>query len=114
MGKYSALLNDNSKFSITASHFSSKWDASGQIPQRLVDAGLISRFGAVDDTEGGKTSRTNINAVLSKSIDENTFVKANAYYSKYDFELYSNFTFFLDDPINGDQIKQKTTAPSTE
>lgn len=107
LGKYSALLNDNSKFSITASHFSSKWDASGQIPQRLVDAGLISRFGAVDDTEGGKTSRTNINAVLSKSIDENTFVKANAYYSKYDFELYSNFTFFLDDPINGDQIKQK-------
>ena len=107
LGKYSALLNDNSKFSITASHFSSKWDASGQIPQRLVDAGLISRFGAVDDTEGGKTSRTNINAVLSKSIDENTFVKANAYYSKYDFELYSNFTFFLDDPIKGDQIKQK-------
>lgn len=107
LGKYSTLLNDNSKFSITASRFSSKWDASGQIPQRLVDAGLISRFGAVDDTEGGKTSRTNINAVISKSIDENTFIKANAFYSKYDFELYSNFTFFLEDPINGDQIKQK-------
>lgn len=107
LGKYSAILNDNSKFSILASRFTSKWDASGQIPQRLVDNGTISRFGAVDDTEGGTTSRTNFNASLSKPIDENTFLKANAFYSNYQFELYSNFTFFLDDPINGDQIKQK-------
>jgi hypothetical protein len=42
-----------------------------------------------------------------KPIDENTFLRANAFYSKYDFELYSNFTFFLEDPINGDQIRQK-------
>lgn len=107
LGKYSAILSDNSKFSILASRFSSKWDASGQIPQRLVDNGTISRFGAVDDTEGGNTSRTNFNASLSKSIDENTFLKANAFYSNYQFELFSNFTFFLNDPINGDQIKQK-------
>ena len=106
-GKYSAILADNSKFSVSASRFSSRWDASGQIPQRLVDNGTISRFGSVDDTEGGSTSRTNVNASLSKPIDENTFVKANAFYSKYDFELYSNFTFFLNDPVNGDQIRQK-------
>jgi hypothetical protein len=107
LGKYSAVLDDNSKFSLSASRFSSSWDASGQIPQRLVDNGTISRFGSVDDTEGGTTSRTNLNASLSKPIDENTFLKANAFYSKYDFELYSNFTFFLEDPINGDQIRQK-------
>jgi outer membrane receptor protein involved in Fe transport len=107
LGKYSIILDDNSKFSVSASRFSSKWDASGQIPQRLIDNGTISRFGSVDDTEGGNTARTNVNAALSKSIDENTFLKANAFYSKYDFELYSNFTFFLEDPINGDQIKQK-------
>ena len=107
LGKYSAILKDNSKFSILASRFSSKWDASGQIPQRLIDNITISRFGSVDDTEGGNTSRTNFNASLSKPIDENTFFKANAFYSKYEFELYSNFTFFLNDPINGDQIKQK-------
>jgi hypothetical protein len=107
LGKYAAILEDNSKFSISASRFSSKWDASGQIPQRLVDNGTISRFGSVDDTEGGNTSRTNFNASLSKPINENTFIKANAFYSKYEFELYSNFTFFLEDPINGDQIRQK-------
>jgi hypothetical protein len=42
-----------------------------------VDNGTISRFGSVDDTEGGTTSRTNLNASLSKPIDENTFLKAN-------------------------------------
>lgn len=107
LGKYSTILSDNSKFSILASRFSSKWDASGQIPQRLIDDRTISRFGAVDNTEGGNTSRTNVNVSLSKSIDENIFMKANAFYSNYQFELYSNFTFFLEDPINGDQIKQK-------
>ncbi|WP_165023661.1 TonB-dependent receptor [Dysgonomonas sp. ZJ279] len=106
-GKYTSRFNDNSKFSLTVSHFTSKWDASGQIPQRLVDDGTISWFGAVDDTEGGNTSRTNVNAAYFKAIDDNTYFKANAFYSKYKFELYSNFTFFLEDPINGDQIRQK-------
>lgn len=106
-GKYTNVLADNSKFSILASRFSSKWNASGQIPQRLVDNGTITRFGAFDDTEGGNTSRTNVNIVLTKPINENTYLKTNAYYTNYQFELYSNFTFFLEDPINGDQIRQK-------
>ena len=106
-GKYSFVLEDNSRFSVSASRFTSKWDASGQIPQRLVDAGTISRFGSVDDTEGGSTSRSNFNVSLFKPIDKNTFLKANTFYSNYKFELFSNFTFFLEDPVNGDQIKQK-------
>jgi len=107
MAKYSGELPGNTRLSFQASHFDSKWDASGQIPERLVDPGVISRFGAVDDTEGGFTGRTNIAMNLIKPIDENTFIKSNAYYSLYDFELYSNFTFFLNDPVNGDQIRQK-------
>ena len=106
-GKYTSILSDKSKLTIIGSRFSSKWDASGQIPQRLIDSGILSRFGSVDDTEGGSTSRTNFNVGYIKTIDENTFVKSNVFYSKYQFELYSNFTFFLKDPINGDQIRQK-------
>lgn len=68
---------------------------------------LISRFGAIDDTEGGSTSRTNILVDYQKNINENTFIKNTAYFSQYDFELYSNFTFFLEDSINGDQIRQR-------
>lgn len=106
-GKFTNVLEDKSKFSITASQFSSEWTASGQIPQRLIDAGIISRFGAVDDTEGGKTSRSNLNFEYYKPISESLFFKGNTYYNNYQFELYSNFTFFLENPIDGDQIKQK-------
>ncbi len=106
-GKYTNQLSNSSKFSIQASRFSSKWDASGQIPNRLVKSGEISRFGAVDDTEGGFTSRTNFIVSSEKMIDDYTFIKSNAYYSNYDFTLFSNFTFFLNDSQNGDQIKQR-------
>lgn len=106
MGKYSAQYDDGLRFSLMASHFSSEWDASGQVPQRAIDDGTITQFGAIDDTEGGNTSRTNLSLELSKVIDDNTFLKSNFYYSLYDFELFSNFTFFLEDPVNGDQIRQ--------
>ncbi|MGJ8659647.1 MAG: TonB-dependent receptor [Cellulophaga fucicola] len=107
MGRYNFNNYEDQEFTITASHFQSKWDASGQIPQRAVDQGLIGRFGAIDDTEGGKTSRSNLWFNHTKQFNEHESLTSKAYVSKYDFELFSNFTFFLDDPINGDQIKQK-------
>ncbi|MGB1210628.1 MAG: TonB-dependent receptor [Lacinutrix venerupis] len=107
IGKYSTLLQNRNKITATVTHFNSRWDASGQIPNRAVESGLIDRFGAIDDTEGGYTSRTNINLEHKFFASDDATVKSNAFYSHYDFELYSNFTFFLDDPINGDQIKQK-------
>ncbi|MEM6963219.1 MAG: TonB-dependent receptor [Bacteroidota bacterium] len=106
MGKYTTQLNRGGELSILASHFTSTWDASGQIPQRAVDQGLITRFGAIDDTEGGETSRTNIALTFDRILTDRAFIKNRVYYSLYDFELFSNFTFFLEDPINGDQIRQ--------
>jgi len=106
-GKYSGQLTNTDFLEFTASYFSSKWDASGQIPQRAVESGLISRFGFIDDTEGGATSRTNLMLNYHKIIDKNISIKSKIYLSQYDFELYSNFTFFLEDLINGDQIRQK-------
>jgi outer membrane receptor for Fe3+-dicitrate len=104
--KYNTFLNNSDKLTFTTSHFTSRWDASGQIPQRAVDNGMISRFGAIDDTEGGTTSRSNLNVQLQKTLSDNSFMKANAFYSNYNFELFSNFTFFLENPVDGDQIKQ--------
>lgn len=106
-GKYTSIMTNHSKLTVIGSQFTSKWNASGQIPQRLVDNGTISRFGAVDPTEGGNTARTNVNVALIKPLDESTYIKWNAYFTNYNFELYSNFTFFLIDPVNGDQIRQK-------
>jgi outer membrane receptor protein involved in Fe transport len=107
MGKYTVQMRGGEQLSVLLSRFQSKWDASGQIPQRLVDDGTITRFGSVDDTEGGNTSRTNVAVSHTKVINKNTFLKSSAFYSNYDFELFSNFTFFLEDPVNGDQIQQK-------
>jgi len=106
MGKYSQRLSNGTSFSVLASHFASEWDASGQVPVRSVEDGSITRFGAIDDTEGGNTSRTNVALELNHLMEDNSFIKSNFYYSLYDFELFSNFTFFLEDPVNGDQIRQ--------
>ncbi len=106
MGRYNFNNYEDQEFSIALSHFQSKWDASGQIPQRAVDQGIIGRFGAIDDTEGGNTSRTNIWLNHNKQLDEHSNIESSAYLTKYNFELFSNFTFFLEDPVNADQIRQ--------
>lgn len=105
--KYSAKMDNGDKIAVSLSHFTSQWDASGQIPDRAVNSGMISHFGAIDSNEGGNTSRSNINLQYDSKIDDYSQIKNTAYLSKYDFELFSNFTFFLNDPVNGDQIRQK-------
>jgi outer membrane receptor protein involved in Fe transport len=105
--KYTGLLNNGSQLSITLSTFQSNWDASGQVPYRKVEDGTISRFGSIDPTEGGETGRSNFNVMYTKPLSKGGSFKNQFYYSRYDFKLYSNFTFFLNDSINGDQIKQE-------
>ncbi|MEZ4686811.1 MAG: TonB-dependent receptor [Bacteroidia bacterium] len=106
MGKYTGRLTNEGRMSLSVSHFSSSWDASGQIPQRAVDQGLITRFGAIDDTEGGTTGRTSAVLQFDRAVASRTWLKNTMYYSHYQFELFSNFTFFLQNPEKGDQIKQ--------
>ena len=91
--------------SVTA--FTSKWNASGQIPNRAIEQGIVGFFGAIDPNEGGKTSRYNANLELLSNLNNGATFRNQIYYSNYDFELYSNFTFYKEDPINGDQIRQK-------
>lgn len=106
MGKYTGRITESQILTLSASYFNSKWDASGQIPVRAVQSGQIGRFGAIDDTEGGNTHRINANLNHQAVIGEHTSINTNAFYSRYGFELYSNFTFFLNDSVNSDQIKQ--------
>lgn len=106
---YSGLLNESTQLTFNTSLFTSNWDASGQIPERAIQDGSISRFGAIDDTEGGITGRRTAQLELSKFFDNEASLITTAYFSNYDFELYSNFTFFARDSVNGDQIRQKET-----
>lgn len=105
-GKYTRQIDEHRLFSITATGFSSSWDASGQIPERAVAEGIIGRFGELD-RESGKTSRYNLNLQYTQSLSRNSTFRTNLFAGYYDFELYSNFTFFLKDSVNGDQIRQK-------
>ncbi|MCK6693664.1 MAG: TonB-dependent receptor [Thermoanaerobaculia bacterium] len=105
--KYNAAIGNNTYLNASLGAFTSRWDASGQIPDRAVQSGQIGRFGAIDDTEGGSTSRGNLNFRLATALPDGALLKNQLYFSRYNFELYSNFTFFLNDPVNGDQIRQK-------
>ncbi|MEM6335232.1 MAG: TonB-dependent receptor [Bacteroidota bacterium] len=104
-GKIHAHVTPASRLAISAGGFSSAWDASGQIPLRAVESGLISRFGAINDLEGGATSRYNL-AVSYEVEAPGRSLDVRAYGSSYAFRLYSDFTFFLDDPVRGDMIEQ--------
>jgi len=83
------------------------WNASGLVPKELVSDGRLDRFGSLDPSEGGDTTRVQAKLQLDWYPLENGHLMANAYVSYYDFELFSNFTYFLNDPIDGDGIVQK-------
>jgi hypothetical protein len=105
--RYNQVVDQNNMFTITASLFNSKWDQSGQVPQTEVDNGNISRWGSLDPTEGGNTQRYNFSAKSFHQMNDGSVINNLIYYTRYNFDLYSNFTFYLDDPVNGDQIRQK-------
>ena len=107
MAKYNVWFGNQTQFTVTASHFDSKWNASGQIPERAVVSGMITRFGSIDNSEGGNTSRSNFNIRFAKQLKNNWEAVKQFYYSRYQFNLYSNFTFFLDNPVTGDEIIQR-------
>ncbi len=107
MIKYHGKTGNNSTLTALVSGLTSKWNASGQIPDRAVADGTIGFFGAIDNNEGGNTSRYNASAELMHNLGNGAVIKNQLFYSRYLFELYSNFTFFKEDPVNGDQIRQK-------
>lgn len=105
MSKYSGLTATGS-YSVSLWHFNSSWDASGQIPQRAVEKHLIGRFGSLDPSEGGSTTRSSLNFQHHQRFKHGGELKSNLYISYYTFNLFSNFTFFLNDSENGDEIQQ--------
>ncbi len=106
-GKLVSATGENGKLSVWASGFGSQWNATGQIPQRAVEAGLISRFGSIDPSEGGKTERFNLHLGHLLTLDGRSTLHAQVFASRYQFRLYSNFTFFAVDSVNGDGIEQQ-------
>lgn len=103
--KTTLSINEHSRIQFSVSGFGSSWNASGQIPERAVEQKIISRYGSIDPNEGGTTQRNNYNLVYHNKLGTGEF-EVQAYIFTYRFKLFSNFTFFLNDSVNGDMIEQ--------
>lgn len=98
--------SNDQEFSLTALGYHAKWNSTDQLPLRAVDAGLIGRYGNIDPTDGGETSRASLSLDwTARSTDSVT--RFNVYAIYYRLNLFSNFSYFLDDPVNGDQFNQR-------
>lgn len=94
-----------SQLSVLALAYSNRWNAADQVPSRAVESGVISRFGLLDSTDGGRSQRYSVSGSYRRIGGRSTqTVQAFGIYS--DLNLFSNFTYFLDDPTRGDQFSQ--------
>ncbi len=90
---------------ITFMGYDGKWNSTDQVPERAIDSGTLDRLGTIDDTDGGNSYRYSASFEWQRSRGSaNT--KFTAFGLAYDLDLFSNFTYFLDDPENGDQFRQ--------
>lgn len=90
---------------LTAMAYSNGWNSTDQVPQRAIDQGLINRFGTLDPTDGGTSSRFSLSSNWAQS-SEHGQTNISAYVVRSDLRLFNNFTYFLDNPVNGDQFSQ--------
>jgi outer membrane receptor protein involved in Fe transport len=102
--RYSQEHGDHG-WSVTAMATQSDWNSTDQIPRQAVNAGKIGRFEAIDPTDGGNSQRYSLTSEWhSQDADSETKLLAYGVYSK--LNLFSNFTYFLNDSVNGDQFGQ--------
>jgi outer membrane receptor protein involved in Fe transport len=96
---------DRDYWTVTAMGYSGRWNSTDQVPQRAIDAGLIDRYGSLNPSDGGVTSRYSLsfNEVSRNDSGQN---QLSAYVIRYKLDLWSTFTYYLVDPVNGDQMLQ--------
>ncbi|TDF42513.1 TonB-dependent receptor [Alteromonadaceae bacterium M269] len=104
--KFNALIKyteqrDDSRFAVTFLAYDNQWNSADQIPLRAVEDGRIDRFATVDPTVGGDSSRYSLSFDWTSQAWASTF-----YVIQSELDLFSNFTYFLNDPVNGDQFEQ--------
>jgi hypothetical protein len=102
--KYSEEHGDHG-WSLTGMAMGSDWNSTDQIPKRAVDSGSLDRFGAIDPTDGGRSDRYSVTGEWHRQ-DKDSKTQLMAYGLFTSLDLYSNFTYFQDDPVNGDQFGQ--------
>ncbi|MDT8843561.1 TonB-dependent receptor [Paraburkholderia fungorum] len=110
--RYTMPLGGGEKLGVTAMAYRNAWNSTDQVPQRAINSGLIGRFGNIDPTDGGYSSRYSLSTDWYKPLADGA-IKANAYVIKSRLQLFSDFTYFLNDPAHGDQFEQYENRVTT-
>lgn len=100
LGKYSGLWR-GLETRLMASFYDNEWRSTDQVPERLVNAGVIDEFGFIDPHLGGKTRRYSLIGRMASDR-----FSATAYASRYELNLFGNFTYFAENPVRGDEHEQ--------
>lgn len=100
LARYSQPLASG-QLAVTLMAYDNSWQGADQIPGRVVSSGELDRLGSLDTTVGGQSSRYS----LSTNWHSDAW-QLSAYIIEANMDLWSNFTYFLEDPINGDQFEQ--------
>lgn len=104
--------NEANGFNVTGMAYRGAWNATDQLPKRAVDTGQIQRFDAIDPSDGGTAHRYSLSAAWHRTTAAAS-THINGYVIRNETDLYSNFTYFLDDPVNGDQFNQRDRRTTT-
>jgi len=104
-----AEQNEDGARSLSLMAYRSRWTATDQIPERAVLGGSLDRFGSLDASDGGRSERYSLSAQQTRNTADGGDWRASAYLIRSRLKLYSNFTYFMDDPVNGDQFEQAET-----
>ncbi|KJC36876.1 TonB-dependent receptor [Bradyrhizobium sp. LTSP857] len=91
--------------SVTGMAYANTWSSTDQVPQRAIASGFLDRFGSEDSSDSGNTNRFALSGRVAQSDDLGAW-KANAYVVKSQLDLFNNFTYYLSDPVLGDQFHQ--------
>jgi hypothetical protein len=97
--------DDKNKLVLTAMAYHNVWQSTDQVPDRAISSGLIDRWGNIDPTDMGTTGRYSLSADW-RTQDDASATHVLVYGLYYNLALFSNFTYFLEDPVHGDQIEQ--------
>jgi hypothetical protein len=66
----------------------------------------VPRFGAIDPSDGGRARRASVSAEWQAARGDR-LTRVSAFALRNELNLWSNFTYRLDDPENGDQFEQE-------
>ena len=91
--------------SVTGMGYWADWNATDQVAERAINSGLVSRFGQLDPTDAGRANRQSLAAEYQRSSGPSS-IRATGFLLRNSLNLFSNFTYFLDDPEHGDQFEQ--------